>query len=463
LLEEDENVINFQSWVGQSGVADFNALFQGTANQVGDSIAEIRVNLVDKHERTTSSIDLVYNLRPKVEAIRVRYPEAKIRLVEDPPGPPLRAMVVAEVYGPDREGLRILAAQVKEAFCETWDMVDLTDSEPVDVREHHVMPDREKAALSGVSVAQIAQVLQLVYGGDIVSRAHPSDEKNPVSVRAYVPRRYEVDPTRLDRIFVDNVEGRPVPVSELVRIESARADRPVQRKDNERVSFVGGEMARSVALYAVLDLDRRVDGILTPDGRPLTTGNLKFVSEAPDVIDGYRLLWEGEMRMELDVYRDLGLALGAALTVVFLMLVAYYKSFLIPLVAMSSVPLGIIGIFPGHWLMGVDFSATSIVGIVALSGVVVRNSLLIIDFIQDNMKKGMPLKEAAAQAGAVRLRPILLVALAIVFGSVIMVADPVFGGLAISLIFGTVVSASFTVFVVPLLYCLVASRQNVIP
>lgn len=278
-------------------------------------------------------------------------------------------------------------------------------------------------------------------------------------MRAFVPRRFEVDPTRLDHVFVDNAEGKAVPLSELVRVVPALADRPILHRDNEKVTFVGAELSRSVPLYAVLDLQRRLDGITAPDGRPLRTGNLGFNPDAPDTIEGYQLLWGGEMRMTLDVYRDMGMVLGGALLTVYFMLVAYYRSFLIPVLAMSSVPLGIIGIFPGHWLVGQDFSATSMIGIVALAGVVIRNSLLIIDFIQDNLKHGMSLEVATRRAGAVRLRPILLTMLAITLGSAVMVTDPVFGGLAISLIFGTVVSTVLTVFVVPILFQLDANRR----
>jgi len=209
-----------------------------------------------------------------------------------------------------------------------------------------------------------------------------------------------------------------------------------------------------------LDLDRRLDGMKAPNGRPLGTRNLTFIPQDPDVIDGYQLLWDGEMRLMLDTYRDMIVALGAALATVFLLLVAYYRSFLLSMIAMSAVPLGLIGIFPGHWLMEMDFSATSIVGIVALSGVAIRNSLLIIDFIQDNRAQGMSLEDAVREGGAVRLRPILLTTFAIVLGSAIMVTDPVFGGLAISLIFGTIASTALTIFVVPILYYLDARRRE---
>jgi multidrug efflux pump subunit AcrB len=459
-LGRDANVENMQSWLGFAGVADFNAMQQGTADRAGGYVAEIRINLVDKHHRSKSSIELVREWRHVVDGIRANYPGAKVRLVEDAPGPPVRSTVLAEIHGADSQGLRAMTAQVSDAFTKTYNLVDIWDSEPVDVAENRIVPDKEKAALSNVSVAQIAQVLRLVYGGDVVSRAHLADEKNPVDIRAYVPRRYEVDPGRLDRVFVENTEGHQVPLSELVRVEQATVDRPIQHKDNEPVAYVGGEMAEGAPLYAVLDLNARLDGKTASDGRPLTTGNLTFIRKVPDIIGGYQLLWDGEMRMTLDVYRDMSVALGAALTLVYLLLVGYYRSFIIPVIAMSAVPLGIIGIFPGHWLMGQDFSATSMVGIIALSGVVIRNSLLIIDFIQDNLRHGHPLDEAVREAGAVRLRPILLTTLAIVLGSAIMVPDPVFGGLAISLIFGTVVSTALTVFVVPTLFYLDALRRK---
>jgi len=456
LLSKEAEVANYQTWIGQAGVEDFNALFKGTAGRSGNHVAEIRVNLTDKHDRSQSSIEIVRAFRPKLDAIRAAYPGAEILVMEEPPGPPMRSTILAELYGPDSEGLRKLSEEVRGAFAQTYDLVDLTDTEPVDVPEHRIVPDKEKAAFSHVSTAE---ALTLVYGGKTLSRAHLPDERNPVDVRAFVPRRFEVDPTRLDHVFVDNAEGKAVPLSELVRVLPAAADRPILHRDNEKVTFVGAELSRSVPLYAVIDLQRRLDGITAPDGRPLRTGNLGFDPDAPDTIEGYQLLWGGEMRMTLDVYRDMSMVLGGALLAVYFMLVAYYRSFLIPVLAMSSVPLGIIGIFPGHWLVGQDFSATSMIGIVALAGVVIRNSLLIIDFIQDNLKHGMSLEVATRRAGAVRLRPILLTMLAITLGSAVMVTDPVFGGLAISLIFGTVVSTVLTVFVVPILFQLDANRR----
>ena len=231
-------------------------------------------------------------------------------------------------------------------------------------------------------------------------------------------------------------------------------------KDNEQVTYVGAELKATAPVYAVIDLDNRIEGMEVGDGSTLKTGNLGFNPEVPDTIDGYKLLWEGEIRLSLDTFREMGNAMVVALAFIYLLLVAYYRSFSIPLVAMSAIPLGLAGVFPGHWIMGQSFSATSMIGVSALSGVVVRNSLLIIDFVMDYMKSGMPLREAVAEAGAVRLRPILLTALAIVLGSAVMLLDPVFGGLAISLIFGTIVATVLTLLVVPVLLYLLLSYQQ---
>lgn len=460
LLATESQVKNWQNWVGQAGVPDFNGLYKGTAMRAGSSVAEVRVNLVDKSDRSESSIAIVKAFRSRVNEVLKRYPGARVSLVEDPPGPPVRSTVLAEIYGPSLTGLRILSSTIAKQFANTWDMVDLVISEQQDIPQYAFIPDKEKAALSGVSVTQIASALNLVYGGETVGRLHPDGEKNGVAVKAYVPRHLAIDPATLHGVYVNNSEGKAIPLSELVKIEHTQAARPILHKDNERVTFVGGELEDSAPLYAVLDLNRHLQSLTAPDGQPLHTGNLSLTRQNPDVTHGYQVLWGGEMRMTLDVYRDMSIALGGALLLVYLLLVAYYQSFRIPLIAMATVPLGLIGIFPGHWLVGAPFSATSMVGIIALSGVVIRNSLLIIDFIRENRNAGMPMEEAARQGGAIRLRPILLTTLAIVLGSAVMVRDPVFGGLAISLIFGTLASTLLTVFVVPLLYQLFGDKAE---
>ncbi|MBQ7606516.1 MAG: efflux RND transporter permease subunit [Desulfovibrionaceae bacterium] len=451
VLAQNAYVTDYESWVGYTGVMDFSSMLQGTAMLEGSHVAEIRVNLINKSLRTPSSIDIVRELRPKVMTIVQHYPGARLRMVEDPPGPPMQATVSAELYGPDAAGLRELASKVEAAFKETYDMVDISTTEPVDVPECRLQTDKTMAALSGISEAAVVETLQWVYGGRLSGRLHRAGERESIPVRIAVPRSSEPNPVFLDRLTLRNSQGISIPLSSLVRVSVGTKERPKYSKNCELVSYIGGELSNSAQTYAVLDLNQRLQGLSTPDGRTLRTGNLTLLEQAPTTVDGYLLLWGGEMRLMLDIYRDLGIALGAALAVVFLLLVAYYHSYLVPVLAMTAVPLGLIGILPGHWLLGMDFSAASIIGIIALSGVCVRNSLLIIDFTREILSSGRPMRLAALEAGSIRLKPILLTTLAISLGSLIMVKDPVFGGLSISLIFGACSSTVFTIFVVPLL------------
>lgn len=451
LLRQNKHVVNYQSWVGQAGVIDFNGLLKGANNKRGSYVAEVRVNLTDKSHRDTSSIVIVRQLRPLMEDIQQQYPGSVIQLAEDLPGPPVRATVLAEIYGKDLVKLREISAQVSEEFRQTYGMVEVHDSEVADVRRYSIVVDKEKAALSGVSVAQIAQALRRIVDGSEMGRLHISGEKKTVPIRLNIPYHLQVDPVMLSSIYLNNRQGKRVPLSELTQVSETLQDRPILHKDFERVTYVGGELVGTAPVYAVMDLDERLDKLSLGHGEQLSTANLRLQSVTADTIDGYQLLWDGEIRLTLDIFRDMLGALGLALVFIYLLLVGYYGSFTLSLIAMSAIPLALIGVFPGHWLINEPFTATSMIGIIALAGVVVRNSLLIIDFVQDNMKRGLSARDAVRDAGAVRLRPILLTALAIILGSAVMLSDPVFGGLAISLIFGTLVSTILTLVVIPML------------
>jgi len=450
LLRKNQYITNYQTWIGQSGIIDFNGLLKGSSNKTGPHIAEIRVNLIDKKSRDISSILLVRSLRDDILTIENRFPGSVIQLVEDPPGPPVRATLLAEIYGQDLDVMRNISAKVVEEFEKTYDVVEVKDTEVEDVLEYRLVVDKEKAALSGVSAVDVAQAISRLVNGEDYGRLHLSKEKHIVPIRLHIPRKYQIDPVLLSRVYVTNKANIKIPLSELTYVIESWQDRPILHKDYERVTYVGAEMKKTAPVYAVMDLDNRLDGIIV-DNSKLTTGNLQLTPIVPDTIDGYQLLWDGEIRLTLDTFRDMFVALAIALIFIYLLLVGYYRSFIIPLIAMSAIPLGLIGVFPGHWLMDQYFSAPSMIGVIALSGVVVRNSLLIIDFVLDYMKQGIPLHEAVSEAGAVRLRPILLTALAIILGSIVMITDPVFGGLAISLIFGTIASTILTLVVVPVL------------
>jgi len=450
LLRKNHYVTNYQTWIGQSGVIDFNGLLRGNSNKSGPHVAEIRVNLIDKKSRDISSILLVKSLRPDILVIQNSYPGCVIQLVEDPPGPPVRATLLAEIYGQDLNVMRKISAKVVAEFKNTFDVIEVKDSEVEDIRQYRLVVDKEKAALSGVSAVEVAQAIRRLVNGENLGRLHLSNEKHIVPIRLHIPRKHQIDPELLSRVFVTNKANIKIPLSELTYVIESWQDRPILHKDYERVTYVGAELKETAPVYAVVDLDNRLDNMVI-DHAELHTGNLQLVPVVPDTIDGYQLLWDGEIRLTLDTFRDMFLALGLALVFIYLLLVGYYRSFIIPLVAMSAIPLGLVGVFPGHWLMDQPFSAPSMIGLIALSGVVVRNSLLIIDFVLDYMKLSMPLHEAVSEAGAVRLKPIFLTGLAIILGSAVMLSDPVFGGLAISLIFGTIASTILTLIVVPVL------------
>ena len=459
LLRTIPEVSNYQVWLGEAGVVDFNGMLRGAGGKQGSHVAEIRVNLSDKKTRSKSSITIAQELRSRLAEIAKNFPGVTLQVAEDSPGPPVRATVLAEIYGPDLKQLRAISAQVKSMFANTYDMVETIDSEVEDVYEHRLVVDREKAALSGITSAEVAVALRRLIDGETLGVAHIKGEKNPVPIRLQIPRRHQIDPTLLSRVTLTNRQGQRVPLSELVQVQPSLADRAILHKDNERVTFVGGELGSTAPIYAVLELNRQLDGMKLADGSVLTTGNLTLKPEVPDTIGQTHLLWDGELRMTLDTYRDMAGALGLALSLIFLILVAYYQSFALPLVAMAAIPLGVVGVFPGHWLMSEQFSGTSMIGVIALAGVVVRNSLLIIDFVLDYQRQGMALREAILEAGAVRLRPILLTALAIIFGSLVMLTDPVFRGLAISLIFGTAASTVLTLIVIPLILNVLLKRK----
>lgn len=460
VLRAHPQVKDYQVWLGESGVIDFNSMLRGASNKKAAYVAEIRVNLRDKAERSVTSMDVVRELRPLLMQKAQAFPGSTLQLVEDPPGPPVNATVMAELYGTDQAALHALSAQVKNEFSQTWDMVEVSQTTPADVPQYQLWVDREKAALSGLASAEIAATLRRAFDGEYLGRAHLDAEKNPVPIRLLIPRRHQLDITQLSRIFVTNAQGQRVPLSELVKVQPSLAERPIQRKNGERVTFVGGEMGASAPLYAVLDLDRRLDQKPLPDGNRLTTTNLRLQPVRADSSDGYTLLWGGEIRQMLTTYRDMIGALALSIGLIFLILVAYYQSFRLPLVAMAAIPLGLVGIFPGHWLAGQTFSATSLVGVIALAGVVVRNSLLIIDFVLVYRSQGVPLRDALLEAGAVRLRPIMLTALAIMLGSAVMVTDPLFVGLALSLIFGTLSATVLTLIVIPVLLLVLLRKSG---
>ncbi len=455
VLARHPEVTNYQAFLGLAAPIDFAALVRGDLLKRGSHFAQIRVNLSDKGTRSRSSHDIAQALNGELEAVRQAHPQAKIKIYETPPGPPVPSQVLAELYGPDYERLRAAAAQVRVAFGRIYGLINIDDSVGADVEGFDVKVDAERALLSGVAPAQVAELLRQYVSGHSIGTLHVEDAREPIEIRVRLPRELRASPETLLALKVTNAQGVQIPLSEFARVERVIEAKPIYGRDLHPMVMVGGEMITSSPVYAVLSLDRMLDEKpLEASGVRFTTGNLGFVEAQPRDVTGYTLLWGGEMRLTLDVFRDLGSAFIVALILIYLLLTGYYKSFLLPIVVMGAIPLTLIGIFPGHWLMGQAFTATSMIGAIALAGIVVRNSLLLIDFILDYRRQGYSLEEAVMEAGAVRFRPILLTALAIILASAIMITDPVFGGLAISLIFGTFASTALTLVVIPLLYYL---------
>jgi len=452
ILGRHPHVTDYGTYVGMTAPIDFAALVRGDMIKRGTNLAQIRVNLIGKAHRDDSSHTIAEQLDRMLEPVRVAFPGTKLKIYETPPGPPVQAQILAELYGPDYDTLREAAASVDDAFGEVYGMINVDDSVTANADSFHIHVDAEKAMLSGIAPGQVAKLLRDHVSGLSIGTLHVEEAREPVNITLRLPRELRSAPEALLALHVTNPQGVKVPLSAIATIERVTQAKPYYGRDRHSMVMVGGELLRSSPVYAVLSLDTMLDGVELPNGVKFTTGNLGFVEAQPKDLVDYTLLWGGEMRLTLDVFRDLGSAFIVALILIYLMLVAYYKSFMMPFIVMGAIPLTMVGIFPGHCLTGQAFTATSMIGLIALAGIVVRNSLLLIDFILDYRKQGYSLEDAVIEAGAVRFRPILLTALAIILGSLIMITDPVFGGLAVSLIFGTFASTLLTLVVIPLLY-----------
>jgi len=459
VLAHTEHVVNYQTFLGVAATVDFAALVRGDLLKRGTNLAQIRVNLVDKHARSASSHEIVTALNEALQAVRKRFPESQIKLYETPPGPPVQAQILAELYGPDYNQLRAAAAIVKEDFNSIYGIINADDSVTATVESYEIRVDAEKAALAGIAPAQVAKLIHDYVSGFSLGSLHIEDAREPINLTVRLPRAERQSPGQILSLAVVNAMGQQVPLSSIATLRRVPAAKPIYDRDQHQVVMVGAELLRSSPVYAVLALDTMLDG-KTLAGEHFTTGNLGFNDAQPKDLSKYQLLWGGEMRLTLDVFRDLGSAFIVALVLIYLVLVGYYKSFVIPMIVMGAIPLTLVGVFPGHMIMNQAFTATSMIGVIALAGIVVRNSLLLIDFIIEHEAQGRSVKEAVIEAGAIRFRPILLTALAIILGSAIMVTDPVFGGLAVSLIFGTFASTALTLLVIPLLYFIWRQRSK---
>jgi len=452
VLAKTRYVTNFEAYLGEAAPPDFAALVRGDSMHGGADYAQVRVNLVPKDERSPGSHAIAQHLYTALAGVRKAWPGTRIKIFETPPGPPVRAQVLAELYGPDYQHLRKLAGRIEQRFGHVWGMDNQDTSVTASAPEYRLVVDKQKAAMMGLDPATVARTVHDYMAGYTIGILHDPSARAPIDILVRLPEAQRGTLRQLLALRLKSSRGSDVPLGNVVTVKPGTAEKPIYTKDQHPVVYVSGDMLHGSPVSGVVTLQKELNGMRLAGGGHLTADNLGFVDKNPDDVSHYKLFWGGEMRLTLDVFRDLGSAFIVALLLIYLLLAAYYQSFLMPLVVMGGIPLTLIGVFPGHWLLGQPFTATSMIGVIALAGIVVRNSLLLIDFILDYRHQGHSLRDAVLEAGAVRARPILLTALAIVSASFIMVSDPVFGGLAISLIFGTLASTVLTLFVIPLLY-----------
>jgi len=446
-------VTDYETFVGRGGPVDFNGMLRGAVLRKGANLADIRVNLVDKHERSIQSAGIVLELREMLKQLISEHPKVSIKLVEDPPGPPVRATLLGEIYGPDYATLREMAKSVRHTFEQTYDVTDVDDSVGDDQQQLHINVNKEKAAQLGVVTAQVEIALRDFLRGYDFGALHVRNERHQIKLHVQLPKALRAHAEDLNRIYVSGTHG-PVPLSAFSTVEVGIAAKAIYSKDGHQVVYVMAEPKQGSQVYSLLGMDGELDDSEILPGTTLKTGGMHFTKTTPEDTYGYHMLWDGEMRLTLDVFRDLGAAFIVALVLIYLLMVAYYGQMILPMLVMAPTALTMIGIFPGHWITGQPFTATSMIGMIALAGIVVRNSTLLIDFILDYRKRGFDVKTAVLEAGAVRARPILLTALAVIAGTSIMITDPVFGGLGVSMAFGTLAATILTLFVTPLMYYL---------
>ena len=456
LLRSVPEVTDFQSYVGTSAPFNFNGLVRHYYLRKAPHLADIQVNLLPKSERKDQSHDSAKRIRPLVTAVAERY-GARVKVAEIPPGPPVLATLVAEIYGPDDVSRAGIASNVKEILKKTPGIVDVDWYREDDQRRVTLAVDREKAALSGISVEEVAKTLRIAMEGMDAGLAHLPKEKEPVFINLRLPVAQRSSVEALSSVYVSGPGGN-VPLSQLVRVATGNEEKSLYRKNLKNVVYVIGDVAGTIEapVYAILKVQKEIAALPTPDGTRIEI----LASRQPWSENHLGMKWDGEWHITYEVFRDLGLAFGAVMILIYILVVAWFRDFTTPLVIMVPIPLTLIGILPGHALFGAFFTATSMIGFIALAGIIVRNSIILIDFAEMKRREGMPLDLAIIEAGAVRFRPMLLTAAAVVVGSFVIVFDPIFQGLALAMMFGEIASTTLSRVTIPILYYLVQSWKE---
>jgi len=443
-------VTDYQAYAGTAAPINFNGLVRQYYLRFGPEVGDLQVNLVDKHERERKSHEIAQAIRPAVEAVAKKH-GADVKVVEVPPGPPVMSPIVAEIYGPDYDAQIQVAKQVRKVFEHTDGIVAIDDSVEDDAQRFVVRVLQNKAAMAGVAQKDIVAAMKMGLSGENVTPIHGSGSKYEIPVRITLPPERQSRIEELLKLDVRGTDGNLVPLSELVEVMPSEREKTIYHKDLLPVVFVVGDTGGK--------LDSPLYGLFAMRGelrdKPLPQGGMLseyFIRQPADPYAGFSLKWDGEWQVTYETFRDMGIAYAVGLLLIYILVVAQFKSYLTPLVIMAPIPLTIIGVMPGHALLGAQFTATSMIGMIALAGIIVRNSILLVDFINEQVQGGMAFQEAVIQAGATRAKPIVLTGLAAMLGAFFILDDPIFSGLAVSLIFGIFVSTLLTLGVIPVLY-----------
>ncbi len=459
-LGTQPEVINYQIYAGTSGPYNFNGLVRHYFLRSQPNQADIQVNLLSRHDRRAQSHDIARRLRPGLDKIAEHF-GARIKVAEVPPGPPVLQTLVAEVYGPDYKGQIEVAARIKKIFQQTPGVVDVDWYVEDPQTKYEMKVDLDKAALHGISPADVNRTLQVALGGAEAGLLHDpkSREDIPIEVRLARADRSRIED--LGNLKLPAASGGQIALQEVTNLQQSTIDTSVYRKNLQPVVYVTGDVAggEESPVYAIMKMSDSIDKLKLPDGYGIKQYK---GTNMPDRTDRYSMKWDGEWHITVEVFRDLGLAFAAVLVLIYVLVVGWFRSFITPLVIMAPIPLTLVGILPAHALMGAFFTATSMIGFIAGAGIIVRNSIILVDFIELRRSQGMPLEAAVVDAGAVRFRPMLLTAAAVVVGANVILFDPIFQGLALSLMAGEVASTVLSRMAVPVLYYL-AERRKAVP
>ena len=455
-IRTEPEVRDYQVYVGAASPFNFNGLVRHYFMRRGSNVADLQINLLPKDERSAQSHDIAKRVRPRLAAIAAKY-DAAVAVAEVPPGPPVLQTIVAEIYGPTEEARLNLATKVREVFHHTPGVVDIDWYVEEQQSKVVLRIDKAKAALHGITEAAIARTVQMGVQGYPVTLLHSPAEKEDVDVVLELPRAWRSHPDDLLALSLRsemNPQAPLVPLRELVTVEHTKGERNIYHKNLQNVTYVTADVAGVVEspVYAILQMNHE---LATLDGRNFggTQPEVKIYNSTMPT-DGTEpsMKWDGEWQVTIEVFRDLGLAFGAVCILIYMLMVGWFKNYSTPLIVMTVIPFSLVGIMPAHAMLGAFFTATSMIGFMAGAGIVVRNSIILVDFIELRLSHGRSLREACIESGAVRFRPMMLTAFAVVVGGLVILTDPIFQGLAISLLFGAIASLVISPLAVPLLY-----------